>query len=140
MMPSGQHNNSTQRSLQRQQTLHVTQSASGAQGGNANASALQGSPQFAGSGQHGSKPVHTNLVGIQEVSGGSSTKVTPGGVSQFRNSQDYNGQEDNPQQAEQVPGLSNNPNPSAKFNYKDSSSDQQAQNMFLSGNDTDNTN
>lgn len=113
--------------------------AGGAQGGNANAAALQGSPQFAGNAQHGPKPVHTNLVGIQEVSGGSS-KATPGGASQFRNSQDYNGQEDNPQQAEQVPGRPNNPNPSTKFNYKDSSSDQQAQNMFLSGNDTDNTN
>ena len=113
--------------------------AGGGQGGNA--SALQGSPQHKANRQHGKKPVNTNLVGIQEVSGGSSSKATPGGaLSQFRNSQDYNGQEDNPQQAEQVSGLPINPNPSANFNYKDSSSDQQAQNMFLSGNDTDNTN
>lgn len=101
MMPSGAHHNSTQRSLQRQQTLHVTQSmAGGGQGGNANASALQGSPQFTMHGAQGKKQQNTNLVGIQEVSG-SSSKVPPGGaLSQFRNSQDYNGQEDNPQQAE----------------------------------------
>ena len=111
------------------------------QGGNANASALQGSPQYKANRRHSKKPVNTNLVGIQEVSGGSSSKATPGGdLSQFRNSQDYNGEEDNPQQAEQLSGRLNNANPSAIFNYKDSSSDQQAQNMFLSGNDTDNTN
>lgn len=109
------------------------------QGGNANASALQGSPQYKANRRHSKKPVNTNLVGIQEVSGGSSSKAG-GALSQFRTSQEYNGQEDNPQQAEQLSGRPNNPNPSANLNYKDSSSDQQAQNMFLSGNDTDNTN
>lgn len=135
-MPPGQ--NSTQRSLQRQKTLNVTQPMAGAgQGGNA--SALQGSPQHRVNRRHSKKPVNTNLVGIQEVSGGSSSKAG-GALSQFRTSQEYNGQEDNPQQAEQLSGRPNNANPSAHLNYKDSSSDQQAQNMFLSGNDTDNTN
>ena len=39
-----------------------------------------------------------------------------------------------------MPGRPVHPQAHANFNYKDSSSDQQAQNMFLSGNDTDNTN
>ena len=131
----------TQRPLQRQKTGTVTHSPRGGagQGG-------AGSPTAGLNRRNSKRPVNTSLVGIQEVSAGSSSQVMPGGaLSQLRRSQDYNqhqqqDQQDNPQQAEQLPGQRNDVQPSANFNYKDSSSDQPAHNMFLSGNDTDNTN
>ena len=131
----------TQRSLQRQKTGNVTHSPRGGvgQGG-------AGSPKAGLNRWNSKRPVNTSLVGIQEVSAGSSSQAMPGGaLSQLRRGEDYNqhqqsDQQDNPQQAEQLPGQRNDVQPSANFNYKDSSSDQPAHNVFLSGNDTDNTN